>query len=112
MKYVLEEPKEPSFNKVGVEGRIFPTELLSKNVQFFTVRTKTGHDTTIIEHKCDFFYYVLEGSGVFIINDNEFSCRIGNLVVIPQGTKFTYKGDLVMLAASSPPWSEEQEETL
>jgi mannose-6-phosphate isomerase-like protein (cupin superfamily) len=112
MQYVFKEPKDPSFEKVGVVGRIFPSTSASSKVEFFTVTTEIGHETAIIEHGCDFCYYVLEGSGVFLINDLEHCCEKGDLLVIPQGTKFTYKGTLRMFVASVPPWSEEQEETV
>jgi len=112
MQYVFKEPKDPSFEKVGITGRIFPSYSATTKVEFFTITTEKGHDTTIIEHGCDFCYYVLEGFGVFLINDDEHPCEKGDLVVIPHGTKFTYKGTLKMFAASVPPWSETQEETL
>jgi mannose-6-phosphate isomerase-like protein (cupin superfamily) len=112
MQYVFREPKDPSFEKVGIVGRIFPSTSASSKVEFFTVTTETGHETAIIEHGCDFCYYLLEGSGVFLINESEHHCEKGDLVVIPQGTKFTYRGTLRMFVASVPPWSEEQEETV
>ena len=112
MQYVLKEPIEPSFEKVGIIGRIFDSTKLTSKCEFFTVTTRFGHETTMIQHGCDFIYYILEGSGVFLINDIEQACEQGNLVVIPQGTKFTYKGTLKMFVASVPPWSQEQEETV
>lgn len=112
MQYIFKEPKDPSFEKVGIVGRIFPSASTTSKVEFFTVTTEVGHETAIIEHGCDFCYYVLEGSGIFIINDSEHRCEKGDLVVIPHGTKFTYKGGLRMFAASVPPWSADQEETI
>lgn len=110
--YVLQEPEAYSFEKFGIKGKIFPTLSLTTEVQFFLVETETGHETTIIEHDCDFCYYVLAGQGQFIIEDTVEECTVGNLVVIPSGTKFTYKGHLKMIATSTPPWEEEQEETI
>jgi mannose-6-phosphate isomerase-like protein (cupin superfamily) len=75
------------------------------------VETEQGHETIIIEHKSDFIYYILEGNGYFVINDDKETCSQGDLVVIPAGTKFTYKGKLKMLLSCTPPWKEEQEET-
>lgn len=76
------------------------------------IETKTGHETTIIEHESNFVYYILEGNGYFEINDEKEQCTAGDLVVIPMGIKFTYRGELRMLLISTPPWREDQEETL
>lgn len=110
--YIIKEPKEFSFDKVGIKGKIFPMSDLTQSTSFVLVETESGHATTIIEHKSDFIYYILEGSGYFLINDIKEKCSQGDLVVIPAGTKFTYKGKLKLLLSCTPPWKEDQEETL
>ena len=110
--YVFKEPKEISFEKAGIKGKIFPIDNLTKKIQYFLVETDKGHETTIIEHDCDFIYYILEGKGYFKINNVKEACEKGNLVVIPADLPFTYKGKLKMMVTSTPPWKEEQEETL
>jgi mannose-6-phosphate isomerase-like protein (cupin superfamily) len=107
--YVIKEPNDISFDKAGVKGKIFPTETLTKTTQYFLVETQSGHETTIIEQECDFIYYILHGSGYFLIRGTKEDCSVGDLVVIPAGTPFTYKGTLKMIASSTPPWREEQE---
>jgi mannose-6-phosphate isomerase-like protein (cupin superfamily) len=110
--YVLHEPSDVSFEKVGIQGKIFPSRPLADNAGFALITTQSGHETTIIEHESNFVYYVLEGSGFFEVDGRKEDCAAGDLVVIPMGKKFTYKGKLIMLLVSTPPWREEQEETL
>ena len=110
--FVIKEPQELSFEKVGIKGKIFSMNGLVSTMQFVLIETATGHKTTIIEHQSDFIYYILSGSGYFLINDIQEACTQGDLVVIPKGTKFTYRGKLTMLLSCTPPWTEEQEETL
>lgn len=110
--HVIKEPKEISFDKVGIRGKIFSTQDLIASAEFVLVETEKGHETTIIEHKSDFIYYILEGNGYFIINDTKEDCSQGDLVVIPAGAKFTYKGKFKILLINTPPWQENQEETL
>lgn len=110
--YVFKEPKDFSFQKAGIKGKIFPSHELTRKSEHFLVVTDEGHATTIIEHKSDFIYYVLKGRGYFIINGQQESCKTGDLVVVPAGSTFTYKGNLKMIATSTPPWEEGQEETL
>lgn len=111
--YVLKPPIENSFEKVGIKGKIFPSkELAGEDADYLLLETETGHETTIIEHASVFTYYILEGSGYFEINDEREDCTTGDLVIIPKGTKFTYKGKLKMLLINTPAWREEQEETV
>ena len=110
--HVVKEPKKLSFNKVGIQGKIFPMDNLTQNTSFVLVETEQGHETTIIEHKSDFIYYILKGKGYFIINDVQEECSKGDLVVIPAGTKFSYKGKLRLLLSCTPLWREDQEETI
>ncbi len=110
--YVIKEPKKFSFDKVGIKGKIFPMGSLTQNTSFVRIDTERGHEITIIEHESDFIYYILKGSGYFVVNDIKEECSQGNIVVIPAGTKFTYKGMFKLLLSCTPPWREEQEETI
>jgi mannose-6-phosphate isomerase-like protein (cupin superfamily) len=111
--HVLKPPIENSFEKVGIKGKIYPSkELIGEHAGYVLIETETGHETTIIEHESIFTYYILEGSGYFEINDDREDCVTGDLVVIPKGAKFTYKGKLKMLLITTPAWREEQEETV
>lgn len=110
--YVIHEPEEISFKIAGIIGKIFPTQKLTNKTEYFLVTTEYGHETTIIEHSCDYIYYILKGKGYFVINGKKESCRPGDLVVVPHGSAFTYKGKLTMIATSTPPYRAEQEETL
>ncbi|UMX47884.1 MAG: AraC family ligand binding domain-containing protein [Candidatus Nealsonbacteria bacterium DGGOD1a] len=74
------------------------------------IETQSGHETTICQRECDFCYYILEGNGYFEINSGREDCTAGDLVVIPAGNKFTYKGKMKMLLNCTPPWCVEQEE--
>lgn len=109
--YVLKEPQAVSFEKVGVQGKIFSVSDIISSAEFVLIDTENGHETMIRENVSDFIYYVLEGSGYFLINDTKEVCSQGDLVVIPSGKKFIYKGKLKMLLITTPPWQEEQEET-
>jgi len=110
--YVINEPKIFSFKKVGIKGKIFLTDKLIDKSQYVLIETEKGHKTTIIERKCDFIYYIIKGKGYFIVNDKREDCKKGDLVVVPHGIKFTYKGSLKMLLVISPAWKEDQEVTL
>ncbi|OGK59311.1 hypothetical protein A3H84_05020 [Candidatus Roizmanbacteria bacterium RIFCSPLOWO2_02_FULL_40_13] len=111
-KHVIHKPQQESFSKVGEKGFIFPIDKLTKKTEFVFIETDEGHQTSIIEKECDFSYYILSGKGYFLINEEREDCSEGDLVVVPAGTKFTYKGKFKMLLNVTPPFFPEQEETL
>lgn len=110
--YIVKEPRELSFEKVGIRGKIFPSLELTESTQVCVIETKSVHETTIVERECDFIYYILEGGGYFLVDGKREDCEKGDLVVVPAGREFSYKGRLRMLLVITPPWFEEQEETL
>jgi mannose-6-phosphate isomerase-like protein (cupin superfamily) len=110
--FVIKEPKNYSFDKIGHKGKIFPSESVNNKTQFILLEIENGIDVTLCQHECDYAYYVLEGSGFFEINGAREDCGAGDLVVIPAGNKFTYKGKMKMLLNCTPPWTEAQEETI
>jgi mannose-6-phosphate isomerase-like protein (cupin superfamily) len=110
--HILKKPFIPTFEKVGIVGTIFPSRTLTNKAEFVYIETETGHETSIIEHESDFIYYVIEGSGWFEIDGTKEGCSKGDLVVIPTGCRFTYQGRLTLLLIDTPPWREDQEETI
>ena len=110
--FVIKEPGDYGFDKIGHKGKIFPVVNLTGKTQFVLIEVENKLDDTIRERECDFCYYVLEGSGYFEINDMREDCVAGDLVVIPAGNKFTYKGKMKLLLNCTPPWTEIQEETI
>lgn len=109
---VVKAPKGFQIDKVGIRGKLFPTRTLINSSEFIIMTVDSGHATTIVERVSDFIYYILSGKGFFIVNGAKETCSRGDLVVIPAGSSFTYKGKLQMLLICTPPWKEEQEQTL
>lgn len=97
---------------MGIKGKRFSVADLTTKTNVCLIETESGHETTIIEHKCDFIYYVLEGEGYFEINGQKENFIKEDLIVIPTESKFTYKGKCKMLLITTPAFYPEQEETL
>ena len=110
--YILKRPNSYSFEKVGIKGKVFPVGEITQRTGVCLIETKKGHETTIVEHLCDFIYYILEGKGHFEINGQKESFVKDDLIVIPADSKFTYKGNCKMLLITTPAFYLEQEETL
>lgn len=111
-KYVLKRPQDYLFEKLGIKGKKYDVASLTKKSGFVYIETEKGHETVIRNQVCDCYYYILEGKGYFVINDKKEEFEKDDLVVIPAGLKFTYKGTCKMLRATTPAYYPEQEETL
>lgn len=105
-------PKQYSFVKVGIKGKRLDGRDVNNKAGFCLIETEKGHKTKIIEHECDFNYFILKGRGYFRINGKKEVCRQGNLVIVPKNSVFDYRGKLKMLLVTTPPFWPEQEETL
>lgn len=110
--HVLKKPQEYSFEKVGIKGKKFSVADITSRTGVCFIETEKGHESTIIEHECDFIYFILEGEGYFEINGERENCLKDDLVVIPAESKFRYVGLLKMLLITTPSFYPEQEETL
>ena len=112
LNHILKQPLEYSFQKVGIKGRKFSVKDILSSTGICIIETEEGHQTKILEHKCDFIYYILEGEGYFEIDNQKENFVSGDLVVIPAGSTFTYKGKCRMILITTPQFYPEQEETI
>ncbi|MFA6376687.1 MAG: hypothetical protein WCX69_04785 [Candidatus Paceibacterota bacterium] len=110
--FVIKEPKDYRFDKIGHKGKIFPMRESTGKTQFVLMEVEKKLENVIRQRECDFCYYILEGKGYFEINGMREECETGNLVIIPSGNKFTFGGKMKMLLNCTPPWNEVQEETV
>jgi mannose-6-phosphate isomerase-like protein (cupin superfamily) len=105
-------PENYSFEKVGIRGKKFSVADVTQKTGVCQIETEGGHETAILEHECDFIYYILDGNGNFSIDGQNENCSKGDLVVIPADSKFRYVGKLKMLLITTPAFYPEQEEIL
>lgn len=110
--YVFKLPEKYSFEKVGIKGKNFDTKSLSDKAKFSIIETEAGHEIKIKEKECDFFYFILEGNGIFEIDNRVEKCQKGDLVVVPKKTIFKYSGKMKMILVTVPWWYPEQEEII
>ncbi|MGH4015017.1 MAG: hypothetical protein ACRDSL_14085 [Pseudonocardiaceae bacterium] len=107
--YVLREPSTWDFEKSGHGGKRFASGDLVARSAYLILSIEGALDRVLKQTECDFVYYVTRGSGTFRIAGEEEDVSLGDLVVVPAGTAFTYRGDMTLLLIATPPWSEEQE---
>jgi mannose-6-phosphate isomerase-like protein (cupin superfamily) len=100
---ILSKPTDPTFKRDGLEGFRFPTE--SKNVEVYYVDCERGHGGIVSSDSITHVYYVIDGSGEFIIDGNNLHVSAGQVVEILPNHTFDYNGQMKMVMIMEPPFS-------
>jgi predicted house-cleaning noncanonical NTP pyrophosphatase (MazG superfamily)/quercetin dioxygenase-like cupin family protein len=95
--------------KHGVKMRIYTTKAESRNAAVLYQETQAGHAEEFLHERSDFIYYILEGSGIWTVEDREFEAGAGDVVIVPAGKRFWFRGNLKQVCVTAPAWEEEYE---
>lgn len=106
MKYVYPENEANAFEKFGMNIKVYGD--VTKDINFVRASTKVGH-LEEFKNTSWFIYYIIEGNGMFVLNDEKIPVKPGDLVVIPPNTRIHYFGKLEYTLIVNPPWREENE---
>lgn len=106
MKYKFAEDDADKLSKFGIDltlyGKVSPELDISK------VEVAEGHFEEF-KNTSWFIYYVIEGAGVYVLNDEKLSVSKGDVISIPPNTRIHYFGTMRMVLIVNPPWQEENE---
>jgi chemotaxis methyl-accepting protein methylase/mannose-6-phosphate isomerase-like protein (cupin superfamily) len=97
MPYLYELPSSVSFRGKGLFGYSFGP-MQQKDLEVLYIESETGHDTFMICRGVVRTYYVLSGSGCFMIDGRAYNVGPGILVEVPSGVEYSYSGRITMLA--------------
>lgn len=103
-KYIKNESKEVSFSKNGFS--VVLPQIDNKDISICFVETQNGRDNYCMLDISTMFYYILEGNGIFIINDEKIQVKSNDLIEIPPKHKYTYSGNLKMLEIQTPAFNQ------
>ena len=96
--------------KHGVSMRLYNTKEECSGASVVYQQTDKGHAQEFYHTKCTFVYYIIDGSGTWIIDEEEFPVESGDVVVVTPGKKFYYKGNLKQICITTPAWEAEGEQ--
>ncbi|MBU0519113.1 cupin domain-containing protein [bacterium] len=71
--------------------------------------TETGHAQEFAHNRSAFIFYIIEGAGTWYIEDQPYEVEATDVVIVPPGKKFYYKGKLKQICITAPAWEEEYE---
>jgi AraC-like ligand binding domain len=110
MPYVLRASSSPSFALEGLAGYEFQP-LKDQDIAVHRLDVHKGHDTFIISKALTRIYYIIEGTGVFTIDNQKYDVAPGLLVEVPPGVEYSYSGSMKIFLVSHPRWFEGNERT-
>ena len=110
MAYVLAASSSPSFAMKGLVGYEFKP-LKDQDIAVHLIDVHKGHDTFIISKALTRIYYIIEGTGVFTIDNQKYDVAPGLLVEVPPGVEYSYSGSMKIFLVSHPRWFEGNERT-
>ena len=103
MPYVVSASSSPSFRLKGMVGYEF-RPLKDQDFAVHLLDVYKGHDTFMISGVLTRMYYVIEGTGVFTIDNQRYDVSPGLLVEVPPGVEYSYSGSMKVLLVSHPRW--------
>jgi len=71
--------------------------------------TDQGHSQEFRHDKSAFIFYIIEGSGTWVIDGQEHPVEATDVVIVPPGKSFYYRGNLKQVCITAPAWEEEHE---
>jgi mannose-6-phosphate isomerase-like protein (cupin superfamily) len=110
LSYVLAASSSPSFALEGLAGYEFQP-LRDQDIAVHLLDVHKGHDTFIISKALTRIYYIIEGTGVFTIDNQKYDVAPGLVVEVPPGVEYSYSGAMKIFLVSHPRWFEGNERT-
>jgi len=104
-KYTAKEAKK--FNKYGIDLTVYGENYPPVNVVH--VHVEEGHFEEFYEMQSAFLYYIIQGKGIFFLNDEKVEVEATDLVVIPPKTRIHYFGSMDMVLVVCPAFDEKDE---
>ncbi len=95
-----------SLEKHGVSMRIYNDTRDCPQAAVVYQETRRGHAEEFYHEKSAFIYYIIEGSGTWIIEDIEYAVEKEDVIIVPPGKRFYFRGNLKQLCITSPAWEE------
>ncbi len=106
---VFKKENASVFEKHGVTMRVYNISDQCPEASVVYQETIHGHLEEFYHTKSNFIFYILEGNGIWYIEDVAHDVCAGDVVIVPPGKKFYHKGCLKQVCITSPAWEPEFE---
>lgn len=103
--------KASEANKIRIGNMEIGEYLINKDFSGALISIKGAHGKSRCLRE-DRVYFILEGSGLFIIDGKEHTASANDLIFIPKSTPYDIKGNLKFFLLCSPGFRQEDVEML
>lgn len=106
-KYKFSADEAKKFNKHGINLTVYSLNIPSANVVHVSV--EKGHFQEFSDKESYYIYYIYEGSGTFVLNDEKIEAKKTDIIAIPPKTRIHYFGKMEMVLTVTPAFKAENE---
>jgi mannose-6-phosphate isomerase-like protein (cupin superfamily) len=104
-KFTADEANK--FNKHGIDLTVYGIGVERANVVHVSV--EEGHFQEFSDKESYYIYYIYEGSGLFVLDDEKIEAKATDMIVIPPKTRIHYFGKMKMVLTVSPAFNPDNE---
>jgi len=106
-KFKFTTDEADKFNKHGIDLTIYNEGVPQADVVHVSV--EEGHFQEFSNKKSYYMYYIYEGSGLFVLNDEKVEAKATDPIVVPPQTRIHYFGKMKMTLTVTPAFKPEDE---
>jgi mannose-6-phosphate isomerase-like protein (cupin superfamily) len=106
-KYKFSHKEAKTINKYGVNITSYCLNNPDANIVYEEVTE--GHFEEFLSIKSTYTWFVVEGSGTFVINDEKIQVEAKDIVMVPPNNKIHYFGKMNMILFTVPEFNVENE---
>jgi len=106
-QYKFSADKAQKLHKHGIDLTIYGEGVPEANVVHVSV--DKGHFQEFYDLKSYYIYYIYEGKGTFVLDDQKVEAQATDLIVIPPKTRIHYFGTMKMVLTVTPAFNEANE---
>lgn len=96
-----------TINKYGVDISLYSMNNPGMNVVYEEV--VEGHFEEFLNTKSTIVWFIFEGNGTFVINDEKIPVTAKDIVVVPPNNRIHYFGAMKMTLTTTPPFNSSDE---
>lgn len=107
MKYLYPYSEARTINKFGVDITIYDENVASNNIVY--EETTVGHLEEFLDEVSTHMWFIIEGKGTFVIDDEKIEAGPKDVVVVPPNKRIHYFGKMKMLLCTTPAFDPKNE---
>lgn len=96
-----------TINKYGVDITLYGINKPEANIVYEEV--KEGHFEEFLSTKSTYMWFIIEGTGIFIVNDEKIPVETKDIIVVPPNNRIHYFGQMKMVLLTVPAFNETNE---